>query len=86
MFMTHDEFFNPYNQVDIINSLLNEYRKMLRVLPVEKHNEKHIQKRKKLAKEVDPNGNGIISLAETQKAVRDVFKFAEMFKYKSSIN
>lgn len=59
---------------------------MLRTLPIEKHNEKHIQKRKRLLKEVDPNGNNIISLAETQKSVRDAFKLSELFKYKQPMN
>lgn len=59
---------------------------MLRVIPQEKDNEKHIKKRKKLIKDIDPNGNGIISLAETQKAVRDVFKFDVLFKFKPAMN
>lgn len=59
---------------------------MLRTLPVEQHNEKHIKKRKKLLKDIDPNSNGIISLAETQKAVRDAFKLSELFKYKQPMN
>lgn len=59
---------------------------MLRIIPYEKDNEKHIHKRKKLIKDLDPNGNGIISLAETHKAVRDVFKLNVLFKYKGAMN
>lgn len=59
---------------------------MLRIIPYEKDNEKHIQKRKRLLKDMDPNGNGVISLAETQKAVRDVFKLDVLFKFKCAMN
>lgn len=41
--------------------------------------------RKKMFREFDPNGNGVVSLAETDKAIRDVLQIDEMFDAKPAI-
>jgi len=41
--------------------------------------------RLKMFHDFDPNGNGVLSLAETQKGVRDVLKIDEIFDAKSAI-
>jgi len=43
------------------------------------------ERRKKLFKELDPNGNGHLSLAEVDKAMRDVLKIDELFDAKPAI-
>lgn len=43
------------------------------------------EKRKKMFKEFDPNGNGILSLAEVDKNIRDVLKIDELFDAKPAI-
>jgi len=42
-------------------------------------------KRKQLFKDFDPNGNGICSLAEIDKGIRDVLKIDEIFDAKPAI-
>ena len=41
--------------------------------------------RKKMFRDFDPNGNGVLSLAEVDKAVRDVLKIDELFDAKSAV-
>merc|ERR1712179_619512 len=41
--------------------------------------------RKAMFNEFDPNGNGVLSLAEVDKAMRDVLKMDELFDAKSAI-
>jgi len=48
-------------------------------------NEDDKAKRKQMFKEFDPNGNGILSLAETDKAIRDVLKLDGVFDAKPAI-
>lgn len=43
------------------------------------------EKRKKMFRDFDPNGNGILSLAEVDKAVRDVLGVDEIFDAKPAI-
>lgn len=53
-------------------------------LPIAKNAEQKAQ-RKAMFKEFDPNGNGILSLAEVDKSVRDVLKIDEIFDAKPAI-
>ena len=48
-------------------------------------NEEEKAKRKKMFQDFDPNGNGILSLAEIDKAIRDVLKIDDMFDAKPAI-
>jgi len=43
------------------------------------------ERRKKMFSDFDPNGNGVLSLAEVDKAVRDVLKIDELFDAKPAI-
>jgi len=54
-------------------------------LPVGK-NKEDSEQRKKLCKSIDGNGNGYLSLAETDKGVRDVLGLDNVFDCKSAIN
>lgn len=42
-------------------------------------------KRKEMFNSFDPNGNGVLSLAEVDKAMRDVLKMDQLFDAKSAI-
>ena len=53
-------------------------------LPSEKTDEGKAA-RKKMFNEFDPNGNGILSLAEVDKAVRDVLNLDAVFDAKPAI-
>lgn len=53
-------------------------------LPIAKNAEQKAL-RKKMFKEFDPNGNGILSLAEVDKSIRDVLKIDELFDAKPAI-
>ncbi len=53
-------------------------------LPTEKTNEDRAQ-RKRMFSSFDPNGNGVLSLAEVDKGIRDVLKCDEMFDCKPAI-
>jgi len=44
-----------------------------------------ISRRKELFKDLDPNGNGILSLAEIDKGMRDVFKLMGVFNCKPAL-
>jgi len=54
-------------------------------LPFERTDEAK-EKRRELFKQFDPNGNGYLSLAETDKGVRDVLQSDELFDCKPAIN
>merc|ERR1712241_1651216 len=54
-------------------------------LPFERTDEAK-EKRRELFKQFDPNGNGYLSLAETDKGVRDVLGRDELFDCKPAIN
>merc|ERR1712117_410910 len=54
-------------------------------LPFERTDEAK-EKRRELFKQFDPNGNGYLSLAETDKGVRDVLGSDELFDCKPAIN
>jgi len=43
------------------------------------------ERRKKMFSQFDPNGNGVLSLAEVDKAIRDVLKIDEIFDAKPAI-
>jgi len=43
-------------------------------------------KRRELFKQFDPNGNGYLSLAETDKGMRDVLQSDELFDCKQAVN
>lgn len=43
-------------------------------------------KRRELFNQFDPNGNGFLSLAETDKAMRDVLQSDELFDCKQAVN
>merc|ERR1711863_167463 len=43
-------------------------------------------KRRELFNQFDPNGNGYLSLAETDKAMRDVLQSDELFDCKQAVN
>jgi Ca2+-binding EF-hand superfamily protein len=53
-------------------------------LPLER-DQAGVNKRNKLFRDFDPNGNGYLSLAETDKAVRDVLKLDNLFDCKPVI-
>lgn len=53
-------------------------------LPTEKTNEDRAQ-RKKMFSSFDPNGNGVLSLAEVDKGIRDVLKCDDLFNCKPAI-
>lgn len=53
-------------------------------LPTEKTAEKK-KERKDLFNQFDPNGNGILSLAEVDKAIRDVLRIDDIFDAKPAI-
>jgi Ca2+-binding EF-hand superfamily protein len=61
-----------------------DYQNLRKVLCVDKTPE-GIQKRKKLFKDFDPNGNGFLSLAEVDKGIRDVLKLDDIFAVKRVI-
>ena len=42
-------------------------------------------RRKKMFRDFDPNGNGVLSLAEVDKGIRDVLKIDQIFDAKSAI-
>ena len=53
-------------------------------LPIAKNDEQKAL-RKKMFKQFDPNGNGILSLAEVDKSIRDVLKIDELFDAKPAV-
>jgi len=61
-----------------------DYSKLREILCVEKTPE-GIEKRKKMFSGFDPNGNGLLSLAEVDKGIRDVLKLDNVFALKQVI-
>jgi Ca2+-binding EF-hand superfamily protein len=53
-------------------------------LPV-KRTAEHVERRKKMFNEFDPNGNGYLSLAELDKGIRDVLQLDNVFHCKPAI-
>lgn len=51
-----------------------------------KRTEEQLEKRRELFKQFDPNGNGYLSLAETDKGIRDVLACDELFDCKQAVN
>ena len=62
----------------------DDYSRFREILCVERTKE-GMEKRKKMFKDFDPNGNGYLSLAETDKGVRDVLKLNDVFHMKQVI-
>ena len=54
-------------------------------LPTDKSDMQQKAKRKELFNGFDPNGNGVLSLAETEKGIRDVLRIDEIFDAKPAI-
>ena len=54
-------------------------------LPTKKGDKEQFQARKALFRRMDPNGNGILSLAELDKAMRDVLAIDHLFDAKPAI-
>ena len=54
-------------------------------LPTEKGNIEQKEQRVQLFRDFDPNGNGICSLAEIEKGIRDVLQIDEIFDAKPAI-
>lgn len=54
-------------------------------LPTDKSDSDQKAKRKELFSGFDPNGNGVLSLAETEKGIRDVLQLDEVFDAKPAI-
>jgi len=61
-----------------------DYEKLRQTLCVEKTPE-GIEKRKKMFSQFDPNGNGLLSLAEVDKGIRDVLNLPDVFAMKQVI-
>jgi len=61
-----------------------DYDNIRKVLCVEK-TEEALEKRSKMFKDFDPNGNGFLSLAEIDKGVRDVLHIQDLFQTKQVI-
>ena len=61
-----------------------DWKRVEAALPHDKTPEQ-TERRKKMFREFDPNGNGYLSLAECDKGVRDVLKLDELFDAKPAI-
>ena len=61
-----------------------DYKHFRETLCVERGPE-GLEKRKKMFRDFDPNGNGFLSLAETDKGIRDVLKLPDVFHMKQVI-
>ena len=46
----------------------------------------HIEKRKKMFRKIDGNGNGRLSLSEVDKGIRDILKFKDVYQMKQVIS
>ena len=62
----------------------DDYKRFREILCVERTPE-GLEKRKKMFRDFDPNGNGFLSLAETDKGIRDVLKLQDVFHMKQVI-
>ena len=59
-----------------------DWAKINKKLPIDR---KLKPERKRLFRSFDPNGNGILSLAEVDKSIRDVLRIDNMFNCKPAI-
>src|SRR5690606_71759 len=61
-----------------------DWKDVMSKLPLER-NQDGVNKRAKLFRDFDPNGNGYLSLAEVDKGIRDVLKLNSVFAIKPVI-
>lgn len=62
-----------------------DWGEIARLLPISKTDPEQIKARSKLWRGFDNNGNGYVSLAETQKGLRDVIKSEALLEAKPAI-
>jgi len=62
-----------------------DWTEINKLLPTKKGDKEQFQARKVLFRRMDPNGNGILSLAELDKAMRDVLAIDHLFDAKPAI-